>query len=40
MIASIMDQIKVSRYSPEKKDSPKDQYPATMVSANKKAPPL
>ena len=40
MIASIMGQIKISRYSPEKKDSPKDHYPATTVSANNKAPPL
>ena len=37
MIASIIDHIKISKSSPEKKDSPKAQYPNTVVPANKKA---
>ena len=40
MITSIMDQIKISKYSPEKRDSPKAEDPTTVVPANKKAPPL
>ena len=40
IIASMMDQIKISKSSPDKKDSPKDQDPTTMVPANNKAPPL
>ena len=39
-IASMMDQIKISKYSPEKKDLPKSQDPTTVVPANNKAPPL
>ena len=40
MIRSMMDQIKISKSSPCKKDSPKAQDPTTVVPANKKAPPL
>ena len=40
MITSIMDQIKIPRSSPDKKDSPKAHDSTTMVSANKRAPPL
>ena len=40
MIASIMDQIKISKPSPDKQDSPTYWYPTTLVPANKKAPPL
>ena len=40
MIASMMDQVKISKSSPDKKDSPKSQDPATVVPANKKAPSL
>ena len=39
-ISSIMDQIKISKSSPEKKDSPKAQDPTTMVPANNRAPQL
>ena len=35
-----MDQIKNSKSSPDKKDSPKDQNPTTVVPDNKKATPL
>ena len=38
--ASIMDQIKIPKYSPDKKDSPKAQDPTNMFLANKKASPL
>ena len=40
MIASIMYQINIYKYSPDKKDSPKYQYPTTVVPDNKKSPPL
>ena len=40
MIASMMDQINMSKYSPYKKDSPKAQDTTTMVLDNKKSPPL
>ena len=40
MITSIMDHIKISKYSPDKKDSPKAQDNTTVVPANKKSPPL
>ena len=40
MIASIMDKIKISKSSPEKKDSPKSYDPTTVVPYNKKGPPL
>ena len=40
MIASMMDQIKISKSSLEKKYSPKAQDPTTTVPANKKDPPL
>ena len=36
----MMDQIKISKYSPEKKDSTKYQYPTTMVPDNYNSPPL
>ena len=39
-IASMMDQIKNSKSSPDKKGSPKAQCPTTAVPANKKSPPL
>ena len=37
IITSMMDQIKIYKYSPEKKDSPKSQGPTTVVPANKRA---
>ena len=40
MIASMMDQIKIHKYSPDKKDSPKFQDPTTVFLDNNKAPPL
>ena len=40
MIASMMDQIKISKHSPDKNDSPKAHNPTTVVPANNKAPPL
>ena len=40
MIESMMDQIKISKYSPDKKYSPKAQDPTTVVPANKKSTPL
>ena len=40
MVASMIDQIKISKSPPENKDSPKDQNTTTVVLANKKAPPL
>ena len=40
MISSMMDQIKMSKSSPDKKDSPKAQDTTTVVSASKKSPPL
>ena len=39
-IASIMDQIKISKSSPDKKDSPKAQDTTTVVTTNNKASPL
>ena len=36
----MMDQIKIYKSSPDKKGSPKDQYPTTVVPAKKRAPPL
>ena len=36
----MMDRIKMSKSSPDKKDSPRAQVPTNMVPANKKAPPL
>ena len=40
MIASMMDQIKISKSSLEKKDPTKSQDPTTVVPSNKKDPPL
>ena len=40
MITSMMDQIKISKSSLDKKYSPKVQYTTTVVPANKKSPPL
>ena len=40
MIASMMDHIMITIYLIYKKDSPKAQYPTTVVPDNKKAPPL
>ena len=40
MITSMMDWIKISRSSPEKKDSPKAQYYTTVVPSKKKAQQL
>ena len=40
MITSMMDHIKILKYSPDKKDSSKAQDPTTVVPAKKKAPPL
>ena len=40
IIASMMNQIKISKSSPDKKDSPKAQDTTTVVPANKKSPPL
>ena len=40
IIASMMDQIKISKYSPYKKDSPKYQDPTSVVTAKKKVPTL
>ena len=40
MITSMMDKIKISKSSPDNKDSPKDQYHTTVVSAKNRAPPL
>ena len=40
MITSMVDQIKISKSSNEKKDSQKDQYPTTVVLANKRDQPL
>ena len=37
MIPSMMDQIKISEYSPDQKYSPKAQYPTPVVQANKRA---
>ena len=36
----MMDQIKIPKYSPDKKYSPKDQNPTTVLPANNKSPPL
>ena len=35
-----MDQIKILKYSPDKKDLPKSHYPTTLVPTNKRYPPL
>ena len=40
IITSIVDQIKIPKYSQDKKYLPKALYPTTMVSANKRDPPL
>ena len=40
MIASMMGQIKISKSSLDKKDSPKSQDTTTVVPANKKSPPM
>ena len=40
IITSMMDQIKMSKYSPEKKDPPKAQDNTTVVPANNRFPPL
>ena len=40
MIASTTDQIKISKYSPDKEDTPKAQDPTTGVPSNKKVPSL
>ena len=39
-ITSMMDKIKTSKYSPDKKDSPKAHDPNTMVLDNKRGTPL
>ena len=40
MIASMMDHIKISKSSPDKKDLPKAQDPTTLLPYNKRDPPL
>ena len=40
MITSMMDQIKISKSSPDQKYSPKYQNPTTVVLSNKRSPPL
>ena len=40
IISSMIYHIKMLKYLPYKKDSPKDQDHTTVVTANKKAPPL
>ena len=40
MIASMMDHIKIQKLSLNKKDSPNNQDPTTLVPDNKKAPQL
>ena len=40
MITSMMDQIKISKYSPDKKDPAKYQYNTTLVQVNNRATPL
>ena len=40
MITSMMDQIKISKSSPNQKYSPKYQNPTTVVLSNKRSPPL
>ena len=40
MITSMMDQINISKSSPDKKDSQKPQNPTAVVPDNKKAPRL
>ena len=37
---NMMDRIQIYNYSPNKMDSPKAQYPTTVVSSKNKAPPL
>ena len=39
-ITSIMDQIKISKSSTGQKDSPKPQYPITVVPTHRRSPPL
>ena len=39
-ITSTRDQIKISKSSPDQKDPPKAQDPATVFPSNKRAPPL
>ena len=39
-IISMMDQINILKSSPDQKYSPKDQYPTTVVPANRRYPPL
>ena len=40
MITLMMDQIKISKYSPNRKYSQKSQYPITVVPDNKRYPRL
>ena len=40
MITSMMDQINISKLSPDQKDSPKTQDTTTVVPANRRDPPL
>ena len=40
MFASMMENIIISKYSLDKNDLPKDQYPTTVIPANWKDPPL
>ena len=40
MITSMLDQIKISKSSPDQKDSPKAQVLNTVVPSNKRDPPL
>ena len=40
MIASTIYQIKISKYSPDKNNSPKTNYPTTVLLDNKESPPL
>ena len=35
-----MVDVNISKYPPNQKDSPKTEYPTTLLSNNKKAPPL
>ena len=40
MITSMMDQIKISKSSPGRKDSSKDHNPTNVVPSNKRSPSL
>ena len=40
MVKKMMDEIQISNSSPDNMDSPKSQYPTTVVPYNSKAPPL